>query len=115
MATDWGIINKTLQKVVNNVFVLYLDLQTGWIAAYPRASRGQAGVTLAQYCQEHGAPQTILHDNAQEYLTGEFAEICKQKEVQQKRSAPYTPTKIPRNNTWASLWIRHDTSFSSRV
>ncbi len=29
MATDWGIINKTLQKGVNNVFALYLDLQTG--------------------------------------------------------------------------------------
>jgi hypothetical protein len=56
ISTDWDIISKTTQVGTNNVFALYLDLQTGWTAVYPCASRDQAGDTLAQYCQAHGAP-----------------------------------------------------------
>jgi hypothetical protein len=93
--TDWGIINKTSQVGINNVFALYLDLQTGWTAVYPCPSRGQAGDTLAQYCQEHGTLQSILHDNAKEYLQGEFATLCKQKAIQQKMSAPHHPNQNP--------------------
>ncbi len=80
---------------LNNVFALYLDLQTGWTAVYPCSSRGQAGDTLAQYCQEHGTPQSILHDNAKEYLQGEFATLSTQKAIQQKMSAPHHPNQNP--------------------
>jgi hypothetical protein len=95
ISTDWGIINKNTQAGQNNVFALFLDLQTGWTSAYPCTSRGLAGDTLAQYCQEHGAPQSILHDNAKEYLQGEFANICKQKEIKQVMSAPHHPNQNP--------------------
>ena len=95
ISTDWGIINKNTQAGQNNVFALFLDLQTGWTSAYPCTSRGLAGDTLAQYCQEHGAPQSILHDNAQEYLQGEFSNICKQKEIKQLMSAPHHPNQNP--------------------
>ncbi len=90
-----SIINKTTRAGQNNVLALFLDLQTGWTAAYPCASRGLAGDTLAQYCQEHGAPQSILHDNAKEYLQSEFATICKQKEIKQVMSAPHHPDQNP--------------------
>ncbi len=93
ISTDWGIINKANKIGTNNVFALYLDLQTGWTAVYPCASRGLAGDTLAQYCQEHGTPQTILHDNAKEYLQGDFASMCKQKEITQHMSAPHHPNQ----------------------
>jgi hypothetical protein len=95
VSTDWGIINKTSQVGTNNVFALYLDLQTGWTAVYPCASRGQASDTLAQYCQEHGTPQSILHDNAKEYLHGEFATMCQQKGIAQRMSAPHHPNQNP--------------------
>ncbi len=42
ISTDWGIINRTSKVGLNNVFALYLDLQTGWTAVYPCPSRGQA-------------------------------------------------------------------------
>jgi hypothetical protein len=35
ISTDWGIISKTLKAGQNTVFALYLDLNTGWVAAYP--------------------------------------------------------------------------------
>jgi hypothetical protein len=58
VSTDWSITNKTNRVGTNNVFALYLDLQTGWTAVYPCASCGLAGDTLAQYCQEH---DTAIH------------------------------------------------------
>jgi hypothetical protein len=94
-STDWGIINKANKIGNNNVFALYLDLQTGWTAVYPCVSRGLAGDTLAQYCQEHGTPHTILHDNAKEYLQGDFASMCKQKEITRRMSAPHHPNQNP--------------------
>ena len=101
ISTDWGIINKARKVGTNNVFALYLDLQTGWTAVYPCASRGQAGGTLAQYCQEHGTPQSILHDNAKEYVSGEFATLCKQKEITQNMSAPHEC-----HNEWVRSGLR---------
>jgi hypothetical protein len=64
VSTEWGVINKTNRVGTNNVFALYLDLQTGWTAVYPCASHDLTGDTLAQYCQEHGTPQSILHNKA---------------------------------------------------
>ncbi len=79
----------------NNVFALYLDLNTGWLAVYPKENRGLAGETLQEYCQEHGIPWTILHDNAQEYLHGDFSTLCQEKEIKQQCSAPYNLNQNP--------------------
>ena len=95
ISTDWGIINKKLKAGQDNVFALYLDLNTGWVAAYPKANRGLAGETLAQYCQDFGIPKSILHDNAQEYLHGDFANLCREKQITQRMSAPHTPNQNP--------------------
>jgi hypothetical protein len=95
ISTDWGIINKKLQAGQDNVFALYLDLNTGWVAACPKANRGLAGEILAQYCQEFGTPKSILHDNAQEYLHGDFANLCREKQITQRMSAPHTPNQNP--------------------
>jgi hypothetical protein len=77
----------------DNVFALYLDLNTGWVAAYPKANRGLAGETLAQYCQEFGTPNSILHDNAQEYLHGDFANLCREKQIDHTTHERPTHTK----------------------
>ena len=95
ISTDWGIISKTLKAGQNTVFALYLDLNTGWVAAYPKLSRGLAGETLHEYCQEYGLPETILHDNAAEYLHGDFATICTEKGIKQVFSAPHHPNQNP--------------------
>jgi hypothetical protein len=58
VSTDWDIINKTSQQGRNNVFALYLDVHTGWLAVYPKANRGLAGETLTDYCQNYGIPST---------------------------------------------------------
>ena len=39
VAVDWGIINKTSISGKNNVFALYLDLNTGLVFTYPAPSR----------------------------------------------------------------------------
>jgi hypothetical protein len=95
ISTDWGIIHKTSKAGQNTVFALYLDLNTGWVAAYPKLSRGLAGETLQEYCQAYGLPETILHDNATEYLHGDFATICKEKGIKQVFSAPHHPNQNP--------------------
>jgi hypothetical protein len=95
ISTDWGIINKQLLPGKNNVFALFLDLNTGWIAVYPQPNRGLAGKTLEQYCQDHGSPSTITHDNAAEYINGNFKTLCTQKEITQRFSAPHTPNQNP--------------------
>jgi hypothetical protein len=95
ISTDWGIINKISQAGKNNVFALYLDLNTGWTAVYPRPNRGLAGDTLKEYVQDYGLPETILHDNAAEYLNGDFATFCQEKGIKQISSAPYHPNQNP--------------------
>ncbi len=95
ISTDWGIINKQSEKGQNNVFALFLDLNTGWTAVYPSPSRGTAGEILTQYCQDFGIPNSILHDNATEYLNGEFATICREKGIRQTMSAPHHPNQNP--------------------
>ena len=95
ISTDWGIINKTSQAGKNNVFALYLDLNTGWTAVYPKPNRGLAGDTLKEYVQDYGLPETILHDNAAEYLSGDFATFCQEKGIKQISSAPYHPNQNP--------------------
>jgi hypothetical protein len=68
-------------------------------AAYPKANRGLAGEKLEQYCQESGTPQSILHDNAQEYLHDDFATtLCREKQITQRMSAPHTPNQNPTDN-----------------
>ncbi len=36
-----------------------------------------------------------MHDNAKEFLNGEFAQLCKDKGIQQTCSPPYTPNQNP--------------------
>jgi transposase InsO family protein len=95
VAVDWGIINETSISGKNYVFVLYLDLNTCLVFTYPAPSRGLAGPSLQAYIQRYGPPATILSDNAKEFTSGEFAEICKTKEITQKHSASYNPNQNP--------------------
>jgi hypothetical protein len=115
ISTDWGIINKKLQTGQDNVFALHLDLNTGWVAAYPKANRGLAGETLAQYCQEFETPKSILHDNAQEYLHGDFANLCREKQITQRMSAHTHQTKTRQNVIWTLSWEKLAVSYTSQA
>jgi hypothetical protein len=96
VSVDWGrIINQKAIAGQNNVFALYLDLNTGLVFAYPAQSRGLAGPSLLAYIQRYGPPETIISDNAREFTGGEFAEICKKHSITQERSAPYNPNQNP--------------------
>ncbi len=95
VSMDWGIINKQYLKEKKNVFALYLDNNTGLVFAYPADSTGQAGPSLLAYIQRYGIPKMIVHDNAKEFINGEFAEVCKDKSIQQICSPPYTPNQNP--------------------
>jgi transposase InsO family protein len=50
---------------------------------------------LLAYIQRYGIPKQVIHDNAQEFLHGEFAKICADKGIAQLRSPPYNPNKNP--------------------
>ncbi len=92
---DWGIVNKQYLKDKKNVFALYLDNNTGLVFAYPADSTGQAEPSLSAYIQRYGIPKIIVHDNAKEFLNGKFAQLCKDKSIQQICSPPYTPNQNP--------------------
>ena len=78
-----------------NVFALFIDNNIGLVHVEFQLTRGQAGEALEGYIQQWRIPETIHHDNAQEFLHGTFAAICKTKGIRQKTSAPYTPNQNP--------------------
>ncbi len=95
VSVDWGIINKRNKAGSLNVFALFLDVNTGLVFVYPAESRGQASEALKTYNQRYGKPHELIHDNAKEFVEGEFADICKEQGTTQKRSPPYEPNKNP--------------------
>ena len=95
VTVDWAIVNKTAIPGEPNVFAVYLDTNIGIVHTECTTSRGQAGETLLKYIQQWGVPKRIHHDNAEEFLNGNFAEICKEKGIKQTQSAPYTPNQNP--------------------
>jgi hypothetical protein len=95
ISVDWGIINKKHKTGVNNAFVLFLDIITGLVFVFPAESRGQAGLALQTYIKAYGKPQIIIHDNATEFIDGEFATICTEQQITQQRSTPYKPNQKP--------------------
>jgi hypothetical protein len=76
-----------------NVFALFLGINTSLVFVYPAESRGQAGDALKQYMQRYGKPHTLIHDNAKEFVEGEFAAICEAQSIKQIISPPYEPNK----------------------
>jgi hypothetical protein len=76
ISTDWGIISKTLQAGQNIVFALYLDLNTGWVAAYPKLSRGKRLYWTRHRTQRQWNYHTInenIHDEITRYLQSSTA------------------------------------------
>jgi hypothetical protein len=84
----------------SNVFVLFLDLNTGLVFVFPSPSRGLAGTALLAYIQRYGQPLALRHDNAQEFITGELADICNKKAYSKIEARPSTLTRTQLNNTW---------------
>jgi hypothetical protein len=95
VALDWAIVNKTALPGQPNVFAVFLDRNIGIVHTVCTTSRGLAGEALLHYIQQWGVPKNIHHDNAEEFLHGKFAEICKEKGIGQTQSAPYTPNQNP--------------------
>jgi hypothetical protein len=95
VAVDWAIINKRLLPNKNNVFALYVDVNTGLVFTYPAPSRGVAGPSLLAYIQQFGCPKLITHDNAKEFKHGEFGEICLQKSITSKPTPPFDHNENP--------------------
>ena len=78
-----------------NVSALFLDVNTGMVFVFPAETRGQAGDALKQYITKFGKPHTLIHDNAKEFIDGEFQEIGKTNSINQIRSPPFEPNKNP--------------------
>jgi hypothetical protein len=95
VAFDWAIVNKQYLPHKNNVFGVFYDTNIGLIHIECAQSTGQAGEVLEGYIQAYGVPDEIVHDNAREFIHGNFAEICKTKGIKQKMSAPYSPNQNP--------------------
>jgi hypothetical protein len=80
---------------IKNVFALFLDINTSLGFVYPAETRGQASDALKTYIQAYGKPHKLIHDNAQEFSEGEFADICRQHSITQTRSPLYEPNHNP--------------------
>ncbi len=72
-----------------------MDIHTGSAFAFPSESRGQASVGLQAYIKKYGVPKEIIHDNAEEFIHGEFADLCTQHSITQTPSPTYEPNKNP--------------------
>ena len=95
VSVDWAIINKQNLPDVFNVFALFIDNNIGLVHVEFQLTRGQAGEALEGYIQQWGIPETIHHDNAQEFLHGKFATLCTTHNIKQTQSAPYSPNQNP--------------------
>jgi hypothetical protein len=69
------LVNKKAKPNVKKLFALFLDTITGNVFSYAAKSRGQAGLALLAYIQRFGKPHKLVHDNAQEFIHGEFKDI----------------------------------------
>jgi hypothetical protein len=59
---------------------------------YPFKSKGQAGsLGLMSFIHDAGIPQTIVTDNAQEEVYGDFKAICRRFHIKQEQTVPYSP------------------------
>ncbi len=95
VSLDWAIINKHPPPDVFNVFALFIDNNIGLVHVEFQLTRGQAGEALEGYIRQWGIPETIHHDNAQEFLHGKFATLCTTHNIKQIQSAPYCPNQNP--------------------
>ena len=95
VSVDWAIIHKENVPDEYNVFALFHDANIGLVHVEFQPSRGQAGEALEGYIQRWGIPHTIHHDNAQEFLHGKFASVCRENKINQTQSAPYSPNQNP--------------------
>jgi hypothetical protein len=97
---DWAIVNKQNQPDVFNVFALFIDhnMSLVHVGFQLTLTRGQAREALEGYIQQWGVPDTIHHDNAQEFLHDIFAALCK------THNLPPTHhlTRTLPNTTWSS-------------
>jgi hypothetical protein len=50
---------------------------------------------LQAYTKKYGVPKEILHDNGEEFMHGEFTDLCTQHSITQTASLPYEPNKNP--------------------
>ncbi len=107
VSIDWRIINKQAIPNQNNIFALFLDMNTGLVFVFPSPSRGLAGTALLVYLQRYGQSLVVRHDNAQELIAGEFADICNKKGIQQKRSAPFNPNQNPVEQYMVGICARY--------
>jgi hypothetical protein len=67
---------------------------------YAAESRGQAGPALLAYTQRFGKPHKLVHDNAQEFIHGEFHDILY---VYNKASNKY-PLLLTLTTLTKTLW-----------
>jgi hypothetical protein len=107
VAVDWAIINKRLLPNKNNVFVVYLDVNTGLVFTYPAPSRGAAGPSLLAYIQQYGRLKQITHNNAKEFCHGDFGDICLQRSITPKPTPPFDHNKTQLKDTSRFLLTRH--------
>jgi transposase InsO family protein len=89
---------------------LFLDTLTGLVFVFPAENRGQAGLALQTYVKQYGKPQIVIHDNAPEFIDGEFAQICTEHHITQQRSTPYEPNQNP-----VELYMDIITSFNGSI
>jgi hypothetical protein len=95
VCVDWAIVHKENVPDDFNVFALFHDANIGLVHVEFQPTRGQAGEALEGYIQGWDIPHTIHHDNAQEFLHGKCASVCRENKINQIQSAPYSPNQNP--------------------
>jgi hypothetical protein len=100
ISTDWGIINKTAQQGKNNVFALYLDLNTGWLAVYPKENRGLAGRPYKNIVKNTVYLEQFFMIMRKNICTATSRLFAKTKELNSNAVHHTIPTRIQQSTTW---------------
>ena len=88
----------------------FVDDYSGYICVYPMKSKGdvpEAFQEFLTFARSYGDVQRIRTDNAQEFLSAQFEDICKKNKIRHERSIPYTPHQNgTAERAWGTLKMR---------
>ena len=90
--------------------VVFVDDYSGYLSVYPMKTKGEVPEAFQEFltfARSHGDVQRIRTDNAQEFLSTQFEDICKKNKIKHEQSIPYAPHQNgTAERAWGTLKMR---------
>ena len=79
--------------VLGKMFLIVIDVHSNWIEAFP-VNTSTSSVTIEKSritIATHGLPEVVVTDDGRNFISREFEDFFKQKEIRHITTAPYHP------------------------